>query len=186
MKKRILDFLIKIGKKCKPLTYPVMIVVIAFLTIYHAIRNLFIKENKWKSLVTGAICLVAVVGAVLVLPSLADEMTGESQTETVSEEELEPTMTPDVTVEPVVTEEPEEKQDSEETESAEETTKPEEEKKDEEKATDEPQATEEPQYQSAAKQDESDNLPKEEKKAKPQSTLTRITASVDRPTTNTE
>ena len=27
MKKRILDFLIKIGKKCKPLTYPVMIVV---------------------------------------------------------------------------------------------------------------------------------------------------------------
>lgn len=166
MKKRILEFLIKIGKKCKPLTYPVMIVVIAFLTIYHAIRNLFIKkENKWKSLVTGAICLVAVVGAVLVLPSLADEMTGESQTETVSEEELEPTMTPDVTVEPVVTEEPEEKQDSEETESAEETTKPEEEKKDEEKATDEPQATEEPQYQSAAKQDESDNLPKEEKKA---------------------
>ena len=147
MKKRILEFLIKIGKKCKPLTYPVMIVVIAFLTIYHAIRNLFIKkENKWKSLVTGAICLVAVVGAVLVLPSLADEMTGESQTETVSEEELEPTMTPDVTVEPVVTEEPEEKQDSEETESAEETTKPEEEKKDEEKATDEPQATEEPQY----------------------------------------
>mgnify|MGYP007132761601 CR=1 FL=1 len=102
MKKKILDFLIKIGKKCKPLTYPVMIVVIAFLTIYHAIRNLFIKkENKWKSLVTGAICLVAVVGAVLVLPSLADEMTGESQTETVSEEELEPTMTPDVTVEPV-------------------------------------------------------------------------------------
>jgi len=165
MKKRILDFLIKIGKKCKPLTYPVMIVVIAFLTIYHAIRNLFTKENKWKSLVTGAICLVAVVGAVLVLPSLADEMTGESQTETVSEAELEPTMTPDVTVEPVVTEEPEEKQDSEETESAEETTKPEEEKKDEEKATDEPQATEEPQYQSAAKQDESDNLPKEEKKA---------------------
>ena len=124
MKKKILDFLIKIGKKCKPLTYPVMIVVIAFLTIYHAIRNLFIKkENKWKSLVTGAICLVAVVGAVLVLPSLADEMTGESQTETVSEEELEPTMTPDVTVEPVVTEEPEEKQDSEETESAEETRK---------------------------------------------------------------
>mgnify|MGYP007025062410 CR=1 FL=1 len=122
------------------------------------IRNLFTKENKWKSLVTGAICLAAVVGAVLVLPSLADEMTGESQTETVSEEELEPTMTPDVTVEPVVTEEPEEKQDSEETESAEETTKPEEEKKDEEKATDEPQATEEPQYQSAAKQDESDNL----------------------------
>lgn len=164
MKKRILDFLIKIGKKCKPLTYPVMIVVIAFLTIYHAIRNLFIKENKWKSLVTGAICLVAVVGAVLVLPSLADEMTGESQTETVSEEELEPTMTPDVTVEPVVTEEPEEKQDSEETESAEETTKPEEEKKDEEKATDEPQATEEPQYQSVAKQDESENLPDEKKK----------------------
>ena len=30
MKKKILDFLIKIGKKCKPLTYPVMIVVIAF------------------------------------------------------------------------------------------------------------------------------------------------------------
>ena len=79
MKKRILDFLIKIGKKCKPLTYPVMIVVIAFLTIYHAIRNLFTKENKWKSLVTGAICLVAVVGAVLVLPSLADEMTGENR-----------------------------------------------------------------------------------------------------------
>ena len=26
MKKKILDFLIKIGKKCKPLTYPVMIV----------------------------------------------------------------------------------------------------------------------------------------------------------------
>ncbi len=92
-------------KKCKPLTYPVMIVVIAFLTIYHAIRNLFTKENKWKALVTGAICLVAVLGAVLVLPSLADEMTGESQTETVSEAELEPTMTPDVTVEPVVTEE---------------------------------------------------------------------------------
>ncbi|MFR5970048.1 MAG: hypothetical protein ACLUGF_03005 [Clostridium sp.] len=45
MKKRILEFLIKIGKKCKPLTYPVMIVVIAFLTIYHAIRNLFIKRR---------------------------------------------------------------------------------------------------------------------------------------------
>ena len=50
MKKRILDFLIKIGKKCKPLTYPVMIVVIASLTIYHAIRNLFTKKIKeWFS-----------------------------------------------------------------------------------------------------------------------------------------
>ena len=57
MKKRILDFLIKIGKKCKSLTYPVMIVVIAFLTIYHAIRNLFIKENKWKSLVVPSVWL---------------------------------------------------------------------------------------------------------------------------------
>ena len=69
MKKRILDFLIKIGRKCKVLTYPVMIVVVAFLTIYHTIKNIFSVKNKWKFLVTCGICLAVVVGGVLVLHS---------------------------------------------------------------------------------------------------------------------
>lgn len=46
MKKRILNFLIKIGKKCKPLTYPVMIVVIAFLTIYHGDKKSIYKKGE--------------------------------------------------------------------------------------------------------------------------------------------
>lgn len=162
MKKRILNFLIKIGKKCKPLTYPIMIVVVAFLTVYHAIRNLFSKENKWKSLATCGICLVAVVGAVLVLPSLADEITGEGQTETVSEEEVEPTITPSVTVEPVATEEPEEAEPTKEPEEAKETKEAESTKEPE--VTKEPKASDEPEYMAPSKEDKSENLPKEEKK----------------------
>ncbi len=161
MKKRILDFLIKIGRKCKVLTYPVMIVVVAFLTIYHTVKNIFSVKNKWKFLVTCGICLAVVVGGVLVLPALADEMIGEGQTETVSEEEIEPTMTPDVTVEPIATEEPKQDKPAEETDSEE---AMQQEEKDEMESTAEPQASEVPEYQAASEQDESENLPDEKKK----------------------
>ena len=108
MKDRILQFLIRIGRKCKPLTYPVMVVVVAFLTVYHALRNLLTKarHHKLKAGVVCGLALFALVGTLLVLPSRADEMEGEPQTETVSEEELEPTMTPEVTVKPIETEIP--------------------------------------------------------------------------------
>lgn len=64
-------------------------------------------------------------------------------------------------MEPVVTEEPEEKQDSEETKPAEETTKPEEGGKERGKGDGlSHRQVRNPQYQSAAKQDESDNRQK--------------------------
>lgn len=79
MKNRILHLLIRFHEKFKPLTYPV---------------------------VFGVMALFLIMGAFLVLPSFADETGDEPLAETVSEEEFEPTMTPDVTVRPFLTEAP--------------------------------------------------------------------------------
>lgn len=79
MKNRILQLLIRFHEKFKPFAYPVVI---------------------------GAVALSLIMGAFLVLPSFADETGEEPLTETVSEEEFEPTMTPDVTVRPFLTEAP--------------------------------------------------------------------------------
>lgn len=54
----------------------------------------------------GVMTLFLLVSTFLVLPSFADETGDEPLTETVSEDEFEPTMTPDVTVRPFLTEAP--------------------------------------------------------------------------------
>lgn len=96
MKDRVLHFLIEIGKR-----------------------------NRAKAGLFGGIALLLVVGVFFVLPSFADETGDEPLAETVTEEEFEPTMEPDVTVEPLETEVPE-------TPGTEETAEPEEEKEPEE------------------------------------------------------
>lgn len=77
-------------------------------------------RHKLKAGLTGGLVLAVLVGTFLVLPSFADETGEEPLAETVTEEELEPTMTPDVTVEPIETEvpatpEPEETKEPEQT-----------------------------------------------------------------------
>lgn len=85
MKDRILHLLVRFHEKFRSPVYPV---------------------------VFGVMALFLVMGALLVFPSLADETGDEPLAETVSEEEIEPTMTPDVTVRPLVTEAPEEPEDT--------------------------------------------------------------------------
>lgn len=185
MKDRILQFLIRIGRKCKPLTYPVMVVVVAFLTVYHALRNLLTKarHHKLKAGVVCGLALFALVGTLLVLPSLADEMEGEPQTETVSEEELEPTMTPEVTVKPIETEIPDTPEPEAEPE---ETQEPQDEVKDD----DEPSATATPEMASGSEtsdvetaeeppiEEETKKTPKRVKEAAPPVQLERPSCSV--------
>ncbi len=78
------------------------------------------KRHKLKAGFAGGLVLVALISTFVVLPSFADETEEEPLVETVTEEELEPTMTPDVTVEPIETEvpatlEPEETKEPEQT-----------------------------------------------------------------------
>lgn len=137
MKDRILQLLIKIGRKCRPLAYPITFIVVVFLTVYHALRKVFVETryHKLRNGLIGGLAMLVLVGTILVLPSFADETGEEPLVETVTEEELEPTMTPQITLEPIETEMPE-------TPEPEETVEPEEEKgTDTDQEFDQPTAT---------------------------------------------
>lgn len=116
VKKHIVKCLFGIGRKCKLLAYPITFLVIVFLAIYHTIRKIFVEAQyrKLRTGILGAMCAAVIVGAVVVLPTLASETEGEPSTEIVTEEELEPTMVPTTTVEPLETEEPATAEPSEE------------------------------------------------------------------------
>lgn len=138
LRKRVIQFLFSIGRKCKPLAYPITFLVIVFLAIYHTIRKIFVEEQyrRMRKGVLAALCTTVIIGAVVVLPTLASETDEEPTTEIVTEEELEPTMTPEPTQEmnetretagSEVTEEPqEEKEEPAQEESVQEESKQEE------------------------------------------------------------
>ncbi len=142
LKNRILKSLIGIGRKCKILAYPITFFVIAFLAVYHAVRKLFVESEyrKVRTGLLGVLCAAVVIGAVVVLPTLANETGEEPSTEVVAEDEWDPTETPQATVEPVVTEEPETPEPTEQIKQ--------EEKEDEEEQEEKPTAE--------AKEDDSD------------------------------
>lgn len=125
MKDRMLHFLIEVGKK-----------------------------HKAKAGLCGVMALLFVMGVFLVLPSFADETGDEPVAETVSEEEFEPTMTPEVTVKPVETEIPD-TAEPEETKEPEKTKEPSESEEEEEsgEATKEPDPSAAPEV-AASKEEE--------------------------------
>lgn len=146
LKKRIARFFLRIGNKCKILSYPITFLMVAVLAVYHTIRKIFI-ETQYRKLRLGVLttlCVAVVIGAVVVLPTLASEMEEALMTEVVTEEELEPEETPELaTIEPQETEVPE-------TES--ETPEP-----TEEAQTEEPESSEEPESLESPKPQESEN-----------------------------
>ena len=83
LKNRILKSLIGIGRKCKILAYPITFFVIAFLAVYHAVRKLFVESEyrKVRTGLLGVLCAAVVIGAVVVLPTLANETGEEPSTE---------------------------------------------------------------------------------------------------------
>lgn len=135
MKDRILQFMIKMGRKCRPLAYPITLLVIVFLTVYHALRKVLIDReyHRLRNGLAAGLVMLVLVGTMLVLPSFADETGEEPLVETVTEEELEPDMMPQVTLEPIETAVPE-------TPEPEETVEPEKEEKTEPEVS-EPTAT---------------------------------------------
>lgn len=147
LKTRMLQSLIGIGRKCRVLAYPITFLVIAFLAVYHTVRKLFVESEyrKLRTGVLGVLCVAVIVGAVVVLPTLASETEDEPGTEVVSEEELEPTETPQATVEPIKTEEPETPEPTE-------AVKEDKEEQDEQKEQDEKQTPESKEDDADAKQ----------------------------------
>lgn len=90
LKNRILHMMMGLGKKFRILSYPINFLVIIYLTIYHTIRKIFV-EQQYRRIRTGvltALCAVILIGAAVVLPTLANETNEEPTTEIVSEEEL--------------------------------------------------------------------------------------------------
>ena len=89
LKKRIARFFLRIGNKCKILSYPITFLMVAVLAVYHTIRKIFI-ETQYRKLRLGVLttlCVAVVIGAVVVLPTLASEMEEALMTEVVTEEE---------------------------------------------------------------------------------------------------
>lgn len=111
IKEKVLYRLKRIAAKCKPLTYPAVVVMVVFLSIYHAIKALFSEEkyHKVRNRVVGGLTMAVLVMALVVWPSLAEE-NFENPEQVVEEVQAteEPTPTPEVTVEPITTKEPEE------------------------------------------------------------------------------
>ena len=90
--------------------------------IYQAIKKISgeAASHRLRTGLLGALCAAVLVGAVVVLPILASETGEEPTTEVVTEEELEPTQTPDMTAEPIETELPDTQEPTEELEKKEE------------------------------------------------------------------
>nr|MBP3598437.1 hypothetical protein [Eubacterium sp.] len=97
MKEKLIKFLSKIGKKHKKLVVPIMALMVVFLTIYHAIRKFFfdVRYHKARMRTLTALTSLAVVFALIVLPSLA-EQGGENEEIVYVEEGAEQTPSEDV------------------------------------------------------------------------------------------
>lgn len=187
-KNRFISSLMKLGRKCKLLAYPITFIVIAFLAVYHFVRRIF-SEAQYRKLragLLGTMCVAVILGAVIVLPSLASETDEEPTTEIVTEEELEPSATP------VVTEEPEETS----TPTPEETEEPQQEEKEEvqeEEQEEVAEATKTPGYAGANETDKSntDETDSDEvfgsiKTTRERSVATAPPITLDKPTISVE
>lgn len=86
--------------------------------IYPMIKKLLggTAYHKLRTGLLGVLCAAVIIGAVVVLPILASETEEEPTTEVVTEEELEPVQTPEMTEEPVETEIPDTPEPTEEME----------------------------------------------------------------------
>lgn len=142
LKDKVLARLKRIVARCKPLTYPVVVVMVVFLSIYHAIKALFSEEkyHKVRNRAIGGSVMAVLVLALVVWPSLAEEsLENPEQVVEEVEQTAEPTLTPEVTVEPIATDEPEEQIEPEQTkepqDEVEESTEPEEKTEDDEEKT---------------------------------------------------
>lgn len=122
IKERILQFLIRVGKKCKPLHYLVMVVMVVFLSIYHAVRKVIFdaKYHKLRTRIISGTVVAALVLTCVVWPSLAEEENGEPVMEVVEATE-EPSPSPETTVEPLDSDEKDESDEAQTTEEPENT-----------------------------------------------------------------
>lgn len=111
VKDRMLQWLKRAASKCRLLTYPAVIVMVIFLSIYHTFKAIFTEEkyHKTRRRVAGGVTMAVLVLAFVVWPSFAEENleNPEQMVEEVQETE-EPLVTPETTVVPIEpTDEPE-------------------------------------------------------------------------------
>lgn len=166
LKKRIIQFLFNIGKKCRLLAYPITFFVVVFLAIYHTVRKILVEKqyHTVRRVLLAFLCVAVIISAVVVLPTWASETGEEPTTEVVSEEELDPAATPKLT--PQITENAEESDQSEEKES-ESADSPKDDLKDEKKEEEADQpSTEELAKNSTADEEDSDTAPFETEQKK--------------------
>lgn len=110
MKEKMRKILVKLGRKCRPLAYPVFFVMVFFVSVYHTCRRVFLNmgRQKFYRMVCGSAAAAALVLALFVWPTMAEEQSGEPVIEVVEEtEKPESTAAPEMTVEPEANEEPE-------------------------------------------------------------------------------
>ena len=108
LKDRVLHGLKCVTRKCRILTRPAMFVMVLFLSVYHTIRAVLagLSSRQARRLVCGGAVVSVLVLALIVWPSMADEIAEGDGIEIVdSFETATPEPTPIETVEPIATEE---------------------------------------------------------------------------------
>ncbi|MCH5266291.1 MAG: hypothetical protein J1F02_10360 [Lachnospiraceae bacterium] len=119
MKEKMMRALGKLGKKCRPLAYPVLVIMVFFVSVYHTCRKVLLNMGRQRlrtRILSGALA-AALVLTLVVWPSMAEEQSGEPVMEVVDETEE-----PESSLEE--TEEPEEAEEAEEAESSAESEEP--------------------------------------------------------------
>jgi len=107
-KDKVVQFLVKAGKKSKILKYPIMCIMVVFLSVYHLFEKVCATVTRHKTAMRIVSSLVAVALVLTVMwPAFAEEDLSEPEVEVVEmTEEPSPSPSPEVTVEPLETEEP--------------------------------------------------------------------------------
>ena len=107
-KDKVVQFLVKAGKKSKVLKYPIMCIMVVFLSVYHLFEKVCTTVSRHKVAMRVVSSLVAIALVLTIMwPALAEEDLSEPEVEVVEmTEEPSPSPSPDVTVEPLETEEP--------------------------------------------------------------------------------
>lgn len=133
-KNRFIQSLIKLGKKCKWLTYPIIVLMVLVISLCHTIKKIWyeVGSHKVRTRVVCGTTIVALVFTTFVWPTLAEETLTGPDMEVVAEENIEP----EVLEESETTEEPETVEEPEVTEAPDMTEEPE--------VTEQPEVTEEP------------------------------------------
>ena len=73
MKEKMRKILVKLGRKCRPLAYPVFFVMVFFVSVYHTCRRVFLNmgRQKFYRMVCGSAAAAALVLALFVWPTMA-------------------------------------------------------------------------------------------------------------------